>query len=313
MDLHSTGSTLAARITSDDGRVDTQLLRTFLEVSRTRHFGRAAESLHLTSAAVSARVRQLEEYLGVSLFSRQRGNIQLTDAGQRLLPHAESIINAWQLARDAMREVCPVNPTLRIGIQTVLNQRVLPMQLSAYDSSSSGELDQANLTISYADRQRLQEGLQMQLFDVIVLIDQFDDPNTVSCELGMLKCHLVSDQAERSSRQALQQGYVQMEWGEVFTTFQTQRFGALARPALQTDNLTLAIRYMRERGGACYLPLSIAADYGWLPIHEAPRFERVIQAVTRNDAAERQAHLAAVKRYFTSELEAYSASSMSKS
>ncbi|MGB1090783.1 MAG: LysR family transcriptional regulator, partial [Oceanobacter sp.] len=37
--------------------MDTELLKTFLEVSRTRHFGRAAENLFLTQSAVSFRVR----------------------------------------------------------------------------------------------------------------------------------------------------------------------------------------------------------------------------------------------------------------
>ncbi|MDQ4425686.1 LysR family transcriptional regulator, partial [Thalassolituus sp.] len=52
--------------------MDTDLLKTFMEVSRTRHFGRAAENLYLTQSAVSFRIRQLEGLLGVELFSRQR-------------------------------------------------------------------------------------------------------------------------------------------------------------------------------------------------------------------------------------------------
>ena len=40
--------------------MDIDLLKTFLEVNKTRHFGRAADNLYLTPAAVSARVRQLE-------------------------------------------------------------------------------------------------------------------------------------------------------------------------------------------------------------------------------------------------------------
>ncbi|SUC17946.1 transcriptional regulator HdfR [Proteus mirabilis] len=44
--------------------MDTELLKTFLEVSKTRHFGRAAESLYLTQSAVSFRIRQLETQLG---------------------------------------------------------------------------------------------------------------------------------------------------------------------------------------------------------------------------------------------------------
>ena len=45
--------------------MDIALLKTFLEVAKTRHFGRAAENLYITQAAVSARIKQMEEDLGV--------------------------------------------------------------------------------------------------------------------------------------------------------------------------------------------------------------------------------------------------------
>ncbi len=67
--------------------MDTELLQDFpSEVSRTRHFGRAAEALYLTQSAVSFRIRQLENQLGVNLFTRHRNNIRLTTAGEKLLP-----------------------------------------------------------------------------------------------------------------------------------------------------------------------------------------------------------------------------------
>lgn len=73
--------------------MDTELLKTFPEVSRTRHFGRAAEALYLTQSAVSFRIRQLENQLGVNLFTRHRNNIRLTTAGEKLLPYAETLMN----------------------------------------------------------------------------------------------------------------------------------------------------------------------------------------------------------------------------
>ena len=79
--------------------MDTELLKTFLEVSRTRHFGRAAEALYLTQSAVSFRIRQLETQLGVNLFTRHRNNIRLTSAGERLLPYAESLMSTWLMAK----------------------------------------------------------------------------------------------------------------------------------------------------------------------------------------------------------------------
>ena len=78
--------------------MDTEILRTFLEVNRTRHFARAADNLYLTQAAVSARIRQLEAQVGARLFSRNRNNIQLTPAGHRLVPHAEAGLASWNRA-----------------------------------------------------------------------------------------------------------------------------------------------------------------------------------------------------------------------
>lgn len=69
------------------------LLKTFLEVSKTRHFGRAAELLYLTQSAVSFRIKQLESKLGVTLLHRHRNNIHLTPAGERLIPYANNLLN----------------------------------------------------------------------------------------------------------------------------------------------------------------------------------------------------------------------------
>ena len=79
--------------------MDSELLKTFLEVSRTRHFGKAAETLYLTQSAVSFRIRQLETQVGADLFTRHRNNIQLTEAGERLVPYAEKLMETWLLAK----------------------------------------------------------------------------------------------------------------------------------------------------------------------------------------------------------------------
>lgn len=128
--------------------MDTELLKTFLEVSRTRHFGRAAESLYLTQSAVSFRIRQLENQLGVNLFTRHRNNIRLTAAGEKLLPYAETLMSTWQAARRRWRiphdimsflsvpaprcgSVCLISGwdaciKIRISIQAYSSKRELP-------------------------------------------------------------------------------------------------------------------------------------------------------------------------------------------
>ena len=79
--------------------MDIELLRTFLEVNRVRHFGQAAEALHVTQAAVSARIKQLETLLDVSLFDRTRRAVKLTPEGHRLRRHAERMLADWRKAR----------------------------------------------------------------------------------------------------------------------------------------------------------------------------------------------------------------------
>ena len=73
--------------------MDIDLLKTFVEVVRTRHFGRAAENLYITQSAVSFRIRQLEQSLGVNLFIRQRNNIQLTAPGGKATSSRQNDFN----------------------------------------------------------------------------------------------------------------------------------------------------------------------------------------------------------------------------
>ena len=84
--------------------MDIDLLRTFLEVQRTRHFGHAAKSLFVTQSAVSSRIRLLEEMVGAQLFTRTRNDIQLTSAGKRLLKTAEAILHLWEEAKGTINQ-----------------------------------------------------------------------------------------------------------------------------------------------------------------------------------------------------------------
>lgn len=61
-------------------------LRAFVVTARHLNFIRAAAELHVTPAAVGQQVRLLEDHIGVPLFHRQRGTLELTSAGQALTP-----------------------------------------------------------------------------------------------------------------------------------------------------------------------------------------------------------------------------------
>jgi len=60
-------------------------LRAFEAAARQRSFARAAEELHVTPAAISQQIRQLEDSLGMRLFRRGR-TLELSDAANAVLP-----------------------------------------------------------------------------------------------------------------------------------------------------------------------------------------------------------------------------------
>jgi DNA-binding transcriptional LysR family regulator len=78
--------------------MDIEHLKTFLEVERMRNFRKAAENLCISPSAVSARVRQLEQTLGLILFRRDRQTVSLSQPGERFKRHARFILSAWEHA-----------------------------------------------------------------------------------------------------------------------------------------------------------------------------------------------------------------------
>lgn len=77
-------------------------VRYFLAASETLNFTAAAERCHVTQPTLSAGIARLEEEVGARLFDRGR-RTGLTPAGQRLLPHARAMVEAWQTARAEQR------------------------------------------------------------------------------------------------------------------------------------------------------------------------------------------------------------------
>lgn len=61
-------------------------VRVFDAAARHQNFTRAAAELGMTQAAVSYQIRLLEERLGLSLFTRGKGAVSLTEAGRRIAP-----------------------------------------------------------------------------------------------------------------------------------------------------------------------------------------------------------------------------------
>lgn len=71
-------------------------LRLFLVIAEELHFGRAAQRLFLTQPALSQQIRSLEQRLGIPLLERGTRSVELTPAGQALIPAAKAVVESMK-------------------------------------------------------------------------------------------------------------------------------------------------------------------------------------------------------------------------
>ncbi len=107
--------------------MEVRQLRYFVTVARTRHFGRAAEQLHIAQSPLSQAIRQLESHLGTPLFERTTRRVDLTAAGEALLPEAVRILESVGAAREQVSRVAAGDlGRLRIGATALATYRHVP-------------------------------------------------------------------------------------------------------------------------------------------------------------------------------------------
>jgi len=110
-------------------------LKIFLAVAKQGSISRAAEEIHCVQSNVTARVKQLEERLGVILFHRKSRGVTLTTSGHQLLDYAERIIRLVNEAEAAVSNQNEPNGRLLIGTMETTAAVRLPPLLADYHHS----------------------------------------------------------------------------------------------------------------------------------------------------------------------------------
>jgi DNA-binding transcriptional LysR family regulator len=243
---------------------------------------RAAERLHVTQTAVSARVRTLEELLGRPLFVRNKAGASLTVAGRRFLRHAQALLQVWERARSQVgvppgkRDLVTVGCEMSLWTPLLLDwllwmRRVAPQlavrtEVAAaarlLDDVVAGALD---IAVAYAPQHR--PGLKVEL-----LIEE----------------RLLLVTTAKSGRVPRAEEYVYIDWGPEFAAQHDLAFPALANPGIRAALGPLGVEYLLQAGGAGYFRQSVVrrhlASGRMHLVPEAPVFLHPAYAVYSENA-----------------------------
>lgn len=147
-------------------RIDPGSLLVFLGVSEAGGFNRASAVIHKSQPALTRTIQQLEEAVGVPLFTRSSNGVELTPAGELLLGHARAIRHELKSAEDGLKRIF-ANESVSVRIGTVA---VHPLDMFARALADvSKENQNVNLSVALGSESDMLEQLSNGELSFVIL------------------------------------------------------------------------------------------------------------------------------------------------
>lgn len=158
-------------------------LETFYWIARLGSFHAAARHLRLTQPTISARIRELEASLAVSLFDRIHQRAEITQAGRDILQQARQILRLADDMERTLQRRDPMRGLLRLGAVESVALMALPELLSRL-TASFPEL-RIELTVDVGTL--LSRKLNARQLDLAIVTDPEPDNQVVAKEIGRIE------------------------------------------------------------------------------------------------------------------------------
>ncbi len=259
--------------------MDISALKTFLEVAKVKHFGRAADNLCVTQSAVSARVRALESALGTQLLIRERSNIHLSADGEALLTYAKSIVDSWEKANQTLS--MPDGVTTQISISGLPG--IWDMVLQPWLASAMKQFGDLAISAEVVSEEAALARVSGRSLDLAFVYDAPRGKYLTSVKFAELPLVLVSSEPRQTVEKALGPQYVFVDWGANFAVQHAKLFPNASFARLQTTQGRVAYEHLKSQGGAAYLaqPMVVKAlkNRELYAVKDAPKFDRAAYAV----------------------------------
>lgn len=235
--------------------MDITLARTFLTVSETGSFIDAARRMNVTQSTVSARIKSLEDALGMPLFARSRSGADLTPAGEQFRKHALALVRVWQHARLEVQLTAEHSDHLAVGAASSFWNDVLIRWLSFMRTTIPHIAVSAATASSNILIERLVEGT----LDLAVLYRPTHPPGLVAEHLFDDELVMVTSAPPGTRRSA--QHYVFVDWGRDFRQDHATAYPDLSAAGLHLDIGASGLNYLLNNAATGYFPLRLVKTH----------------------------------------------------
>lgn len=142
-----------------------QHLKYFVELAHTENYTVAARHLHITQPSLSYAIGQLEEELGVPLFTRSGRNSVMTSYGRKFLTYAEGALRTLNQGMEAVYDITHQETVIQIGFLRFLGVHYIPNLIKGFQQAHPEYSVRFELENDLTNR--LIDGLNTSRYDVV--------------------------------------------------------------------------------------------------------------------------------------------------
>ncbi|WP_017446518.1 LysR family transcriptional regulator [Gayadomonas joobiniege] len=220
--------------------MDTDLANTFIAVVESGSFIAAAEKLHISQTAVTARIKNLEHKLKCTLLIRNKKGVTLTDNGQRFLPYARQILQLWQTSQREIPLLKNDQKIIRLACEQSLWNPVLAEWIAAIRAK------EPNLVIvsQVLSAEQINQDIRNGFIDIALTHQPIYG--------GQHMVEHILDEKLVLIENPVSSQYIYVDWGTVFAEQFRAAHPSYVKTALYFDFGPAALQYLLEYGGQGY-------------------------------------------------------------
>ncbi|MEE3158793.1 MAG: LysR family transcriptional regulator [Pseudomonadota bacterium] len=230
--------------------MDISLARTFLEVVRSGSLIAASEQLHVTQAAVTARIQSLESQLNCRLFVRNRGGARLTRDGELFVTYANQLVQTWEAAQRDLPLISGIDSVLHLGCETSLYNPLMLHWVRLLRAEQGSQAVHTEVGEGAALQRRLEQGT----LDAALVFQPSYWP-------GLQVEELLEEKLIQVCLPSQPEPYIYIDWGDAFRQQHDRALPDKAKAELTFNLGPMALQYLLSCGGSGYFRTRVVQSY----------------------------------------------------